>query len=290
MSICFEVGESVADLIKCHPDARSLPDGVRSVRSAWSLCYDRFVAATGEKDAEELAVYLSAYLTSWGMMRGSSFLKHHNFTVHEGAARIVLRAENRSLIGLDLVNAKKHVDEIVRVEGEIRTYYDKAAEELRKCDPCYGKKLSSSAVLTSKILLGTLGCCVGFDKFVVAGLKTYGLSGAFDRESLAGLIDWGKDRAVELASVQNELTALNLAFPHMKLIDMYFWMRGKSASVDELRLTKRLLEFYTVEEAKQWLRAQHSDLGNKRAIDLVKCGRTREVEVAISRIETGSFS
>lgn len=51
----------------------------------------------------------------------------------------------------------------------------------------------------------------------------------------------------------------------------------------------RLADFYTPEDARLWLHANHPLLNNEKAIDLIRSGRTEEVLAVIERLDAGAF-
>jgi transcriptional regulator with XRE-family HTH domain len=51
----------------------------------------------------------------------------------------------------------------------------------------------------------------------------------------------------------------------------------------------RLSDFYTADEARLWLHARHTLLGNERAIDLITTDRTEAVLAVIERLDAGAF-
>ena len=61
--------------------------------------------------------------------------------------------------------------------------------------------------------------------------------------------------------------------------------------IAELRyVVDRLADFYTPEETRLWLHAQHPMLGDARAIDLINSGRTEEVLAVIEALDTGAYT
>ena len=52
----------------------------------------------------------------------------------------------------------------------------------------------------------------------------------------------------------------------------------------------RLGDFYTPEETRLWLHANHPMLGGERAIDLIRDGRTEEVLSVIESLDAGAYT
>ena len=58
----------------------------------------------------------------------------------------------------------------------------------------------------------------------------------------------------------------------------------------ELRyVVDRLSDFYTPDEARLWLHSKHALLDHRRAIELIREGRTQDVLAAIERMDAGAF-
>ena len=119
---------------------------------AWDYCYSAFQSArenkgTGGYDSETLCLHLTAYLASWGMYRGSSFLKNYNYLVHENVIDIVLCDRYRCLEGIALDG----YDDDEKM-GLLQELYEKIAEK------AYNKGDIPTDTLVSKILLGTMAC------------------------------------------------------------------------------------------------------------------------------------
>jgi len=58
----------------------------------------------------------------------------------------------------------------------------------------------------------------------------------------------------------------------------------------ELRyVVDRLSDFYTPDEARLWLHSKHPLLDQRRAIELIREGRTEEVLAVIERMDAGAY-
>jgi len=196
---------------------------------AWELCYAHF-GRNPEADTEKASLHLAAFLASWGMMRGSSFLRNHSFVVHESIVRLIVGGKHgiaRNLHARDLASQQ---DEILKLVGKLCKHY-------RAYHP---KRRNPTTVLTSKILLATLGCSIGYDRYVVAGLRHEGIAAQLSRRGLMQLNGWAQERLGELDDLQKTFRAKGLDYPHMKLLDMYFWRIGRrSLNIQQPAATER---------------------------------------------------
>lgn len=76
------------------------------------------------------------------------------------------------------------------------------------------------------------------------------------------------------------------------------WSTGKATPdlrtqtvMAELRyVVDRLSDFYTPDETRLWLHAQHPALNGARAIDLIIEGRTQEVLAVIEALDSGAYT
>ena len=54
---------------------------------------------------------------------------------------------------------------------------------------------------------------------------------------------------------------------------------------DLAHVTTRLGEYYSDDEVRAWLHARHPQLDGRRAIDLIRDGRTEEVIAILDRLD-----
>ncbi len=96
-----------------------------------------------------------------------------------------------------------------------------------------GKFLSS--ILISKVLLGTLGCAPGYDKFFITGIKIDIItSSTFNIKSLVKLAKfYVRNKDVFEAKRASMKTDGELPYPQMRLLDMMFWSCGKKKCEEE---------------------------------------------------------
>jgi len=102
-------------------------------------------------------------------------------------------------------SVKKHPD----FEGKGKRYLN----EIRDISP----------TLTTKIILGTIGCIPAYDRFFIAGLETEKIQKKFNsKKSFIQMIDFYLKNKEEL----DNLRAKFRDYPLMKILDMYFWVEG----------------------------------------------------------------
>jgi hypothetical protein len=189
--------------------------------NSWSHCHMAFSKASSpsKKEVDFLALHLGAYLASWGMYRGSAFLLEFDYKVHIGIVKIVLK-HKKSLLNLRIKKFKEKADEIISLHQEICAYYEETLKTYVKKGKT--KPVKTSEILSTKIMLGTLGCIPAFDRFFKAGLKHEGETQAFSRNAIrVTLQDFAISNETKLKKLEGDL-----GYPAMKLLDMYFWQIG----------------------------------------------------------------
>lgn len=195
---------------------------------SWEHCYQQFGEArkNADPDIDYLSLHLAFYLASWGMLRGSSFLLQKDYRVHIPAVKEILKPEYQVLFGLkceqfeddNVKNALKTLyTNLENIYGEIRKTVENKEEV----------KQGISAILLTKILLGTLGCSPAYDEFFVKGVKkTEVTTGRFSVASLEKLAKFYLQYADEFEPLRAKMKHNGVEYPPMKLLDMAFWSVG----------------------------------------------------------------
>lgn len=210
------VAARIAEGERAHSNLRS-----------WARCYRTFADASAPKD--RLSLELGYFLASWGMMRGSSFLKSCDYTVHEGAVALVTEKSAMELRSLGLVT--RTVATVLDLKEALEQHYVRALPDRNP--------VNVSHTLSSKILLATLGIVPAYDRFFRAGLRKHGLSLSFSKVSLNELIAFeARHRsALDATAIEFE-PKIGFRLPYMRIIDMHFFSEGAGYN---LRSTPDLL-------------------------------------------------
>jgi len=203
---------------------------------SWEHCYNFFKKVRHEKlDEEKLdlaQLHLSFYLASWGMYRGSSFILQKDYTIFK---EIVIEIFNEKYS--PLWEIKKNIDQkdrlislfselydslekiLVRIRASVRAHPDFDGIEKRYLN----NRGTISPTLTTKILLGTLGCIPAYDRFFIEGLGSRNIQKSFNsKKSFSQMINFYLNNKSEL----DELCKKFEDYPIMKILDMYFWVIG----------------------------------------------------------------
>jgi len=203
---------------------------------SWEHCYNFFKSIKSKEPSKtelDLAqLHLGFYLASWGMYRGSSFILQKDYTVFKDTIKEILSKEYLPLWDIEENLDKKEqlnslfIDLYSKLEDKLKRIRDsvKSHPDLEGAEKRYLNKIEDvSPTLTTKILLGIIGCIPAYDRFFIAGLETEKLQKKFNpKKSFIQMIDFYTKNKEEL----DNLSAKFKGYPLMKILDMYFWVEG----------------------------------------------------------------
>jgi len=185
---------------------------------SWEHCHKFFKENRKFKDDKYLdmmSLHLAFYLASWGMLRGSSFLLQKDYLVHKPAIRIMLEDKYENLWQGDPKSLRNEVDLILECRDRIAASY----KNQTNCkDP--------SPILLTKILLGVYGCTPAYDRYLIDGLRKYGLTLSFGKKSLYELFQFYITYRDAFETCKKTIEQNGVEYTPMKLVDMFFWEEG----------------------------------------------------------------
>jgi hypothetical protein len=189
---------------------------------AWEHCYSYF----GQKHVDEniACLHLSAYLASFGMYTRKSLLMQHDYQFLKPVIEVLVA--NKQLRKEPITYSSKSTlsESILRIDAELNTYFQQEASE----------------TLKTKIIMGTLGILPAYDRYVKAGLKTEKYTQHFGTKSIEELFDFATNRVEEIYEAQVLIkNERSIEYPVMRVLDMYFWMKGKGKEKEEKKGGKR---------------------------------------------------
>lgn len=204
---------------------------------SFNHCYSYFNNFNNEYTDEALEVamlHIGFYLASWGMYRGSSFLLQKNYKIFEPIIQKILDNEYRDLRNLDEKLNKENCKELAKLTFSLHQDLQNILQDERKKYYEYIKKDSPKAMisstLTTKILMGTLGCIPAYDRFFKLGIKAYNANNKvhlvqnFSVNSINKMYLFAIENKENLLIIQSELIKeTGYKYPLMKIIDSYFW-------------------------------------------------------------------
>ena len=203
---------------------------------SWEHCHNFFRGIKDEKiDNEKLELaqlHLAFYLASWGMYRGSSFILQKDYTIFKKIVEIVLSDEYSLLWNVESnLNKKEEMNKLFttlynRIEDNLREIRSsvKLHPDFKGVEKRYlNERKEISETLTTKIILGTIGCIPAYDRFFISGLGKEKIQKKFNPEkSFMLIINFYLKNKEELDDLRKKFKD----YPLMKILDMYFWIAG----------------------------------------------------------------
>ncbi len=210
-------------------------NGFETRYKSWQHCHKYFSILRGKTyntlnpDEKELALlHLSAYLASWGMYRGSSFILQYDKSIFDGVLKVVFDKKNYGIFwDVDYNTIKTSKADVKSALVGIRDALNNTLSPYRNFSiNKYKKELTAPIVnknvnqtLITKILLGTLCCCPAYDTYFKAAIGT-----RFDNF----YVDDKIDNLLELV-IQNDVfdsLSKQCGYPLMKIVDMAYFTIG----------------------------------------------------------------
>jgi len=208
---------------------------------SFDLCYHHFRTKFRDSDKkiidpEKSCAIMSAYLASWGMMRGSSFLLDHNYKRLLPVIEYFAELDDEYW-EIDVESYPQNYDRILGIYDEIKT----------KLVP----ESSRDLTLVTKIMLGVLGIVPAFDENFTIFMREQHLSNCrfrrFNRESLEAIhLFYIKNKALidnfagdeRVCVVDFDGNQTELRYSKAKIIDMIGFIGGREI-LEERKKSKR---------------------------------------------------
>ena len=207
---------------------------------AWSYCYQEFAKFKGknpnEKEKDYLALQITAYLASWGMYRGSSFLPEMNYKIHIKTVEILLRSEYSPL--WDVFGVPDWTL-FQKLYIEIKEHYSEQCSRLRDEK---ARKKNATQTLITKILMSTLGCTIAYDRYACRALKELKKGQTCNEKSITEIFAFYEEEKSEFEALRVSYDeAFNVKHPPMKILDVCLWGYGEKLDKqdDEERKAKK---------------------------------------------------
>ena len=190
---------------------------------SWENCYkfflenhDEIVKADEKSNLLEIAaLQLGFYLASWGMYRGSAFIRRYDHNVFKKLI-IKLLTDCKNLWNKDV-----KWEDLEKANNIISKYFSELKiNDSSKNNEKYKNKPSQT--LITKILMGIFGCVPAYDRYVLRALKEIGLKQTYSNESYEELVEWWDKQ-----KYNENVLETNLIYLKMKLADVYLWCEGK---------------------------------------------------------------
>jgi hypothetical protein len=163
------------------------------------------------------------------MYRGSSFLLWKDYKLHTYAVKELLKPKYDSVLDLDMepeTTTNAAIPRIVQLRDTLAAIY---GDRVRSVNG-HREKVEVTDTLVTKILLGTLACVPAYDTYVVKGMRGCAIPySKVNLRHLAELAMFYRQHVHEFKGVCRVIREGRIRYPVMKLVDMYFWEKGRRA-------------------------------------------------------------
>ena len=179
---------------------------------AWYDLNDAFgnKSLSEDQKAKELFIYLA----NWGMVARGSFLMKHTWRILKPVIEILSKPEYKELRNPEIETVEKSIDLLIELRDEI----DKSLRP-------YHDDKTVSYTLISKILPGTLGCTIAYDRNVKIVLSATGIASAkFEPDSINSLCEYYNKNKKDFENIRNKIEdRTGKKCPSFKLLDLVLW-------------------------------------------------------------------
>lgn len=219
-SIETDVERFIAKSIEIYKKTREIE--FHQLRS-FEHMYRAFVKP--DVDDDYLALHIAVYMSNWGMMRSKSFLDQTDYQVHTGVVPILRKYMDLRDLSVERIAKEPDVyDHIIDLKNEIEQYYE-SINPVRQGREGSVKANKASHTLTSKLILGTLGCVPPFDTgFSNAFRQHWGFLPTFDNTAIFKLTQFYLHNMERFEEVRSTFvipdTDGKLIYPQMKFLTM----------------------------------------------------------------------
>ena len=181
---------------------------------------------------EYLALHLFAFLASWGMLRGSSYMLQKDYLFLVPIVRIIRNEKYKQLLDVSYAELnQEYIALVLQIKKEI--IQELVKKKYYKMDNQKENKPSTinvvSDTLIGKILLATFSCIPAYDRYIVTCMKSLGIQSSINENGLNSLITFINNN-VEFFKEKEEYINNRLKskrpYSLMKVIDMLFWESG----------------------------------------------------------------
>jgi hypothetical protein len=208
---------------------------------SWEHCFryfQRFRENPAGFDLDTAALHLGFYLASWGMYRGSTFLFWKDYKIHASAVSALIDSTYRAL--WDTSAIPHSIDERITLVTELSTAVASSYQQNIQFVRGKRRQVTPTKTQITKTLLGTLGCAPACDRYFKDGFRIAG--GKYSEDTgklLRRVYKFIVENKDELRAVQQTVSERSpIAYPTMKIVDMYFWQIGADLPKNQKALAK----------------------------------------------------
>ncbi len=214
---------------------------------SWDQCcaffqqYHNWSAEQRQANRELACLRLGFYLASWGMFRGSRHLLQKDYTIYGGIIDLLLADVYGGLWNANLFEDLLTQEQDIQLgDGQIGLLFQ-LAEAIRQYvngliiirGPGESQENARCTnTIITKILLGTLACTPAYDTNSPRGLAVCGIGrcGSFTQECFTRLLNVCREHDLWQVLAGNPVEYYGTVYPIMRVIDLYFWYKGRPNS------------------------------------------------------------
>ncbi|WP_439239896.1 hypothetical protein [Lonepinella sp. BR2474] len=202
---------------------------------SFDYCYAHFHPSnTQSRQNLELGCYiLWGYLSSWGMLRGSTFLFQKNPAALKELVQFIIDDKNKALWAISLDDYPANYQKLTDLYTQIHSILVRIAKDVSEK---LGKEKRVTITLVTKILLGVFGIVPAYDRYFcetfneIAKVQNKKATSfySFDENSLSIIHDFYLENKQDIKAIQAKLKVIDfngnptdLTYSAAKVIDMY---------------------------------------------------------------------
>lgn len=232
---------NIVDTISKFVDRREQDPNHRY--KSWEHCFKYFQndnRKLREERFDNACLNLAFYLASWGMYRGSGGLLWKDYKTHGEYLNKILEDKYEPLKNLDITKIRGEDSPILIKIFELTNQIREILSGINYWKSIGGENtITATDALVTKILLGTIGCAPAYDRFFKDGCRILNSRSRskispytqFNAKSYLSLVEFYKKNYKQFSEASEIVEQkLDMKYPQMKLIDMYFWQLGNSNS------------------------------------------------------------
>lgn len=179
---------------------------------AWDICNDEFgkvIKGNNAPNKYNLALHLYAFLASYGMVCRGCQLLQHNYRYLIPVVEVLIDKKYAPLYNIDIFSSSFNSSAYIALVLELK----------KDLTTALGFN-NVTSTLISKIMLGALGCVVGYDVNVIKTLrKKCNCTARLSAKGLSDLLALAKSYKSDIINAKNSYHA----YSDMRILDSVLW-------------------------------------------------------------------
>ncbi len=189
-----------------------------------------------KRQKDYFALNLFCYLASWGMLRGRGWLLGRSYKFFIPLCDVIFDTKYKKLLKMDPLRGNYNANEVMDLYKALDEMID---SNLQK-DELEDK--SASKLMLCKIIMGTYGCVIAYDRFDCAGLETLGVH-VNEQSSLTE--DILNDTCRIITNPEYNFQSIiktvekDIRYTVFKILDMILWIEGERIEKEREQAKKK---------------------------------------------------